>query len=43
MNRVRDFLSSGFIKADLKCFRKTPELSDKFTIPEIIGAMESMQ
>ena len=38
-----DFLSSGFTKADLKCFGKTPELSDKFTIRVIIGAIEAMQ
>ena len=38
-----DFLSSGDTKADLKCFGKTAELSDEFTIRVIIGAMESMQ
>ena len=38
-----DFLSIGFTKADLKCFGKTQELSDKFTIRMIMGAMESMQ
>ena len=38
-----DFLRSGFTKADLSCFEKTPELSDKLTIRVIIGAMESMQ
>ena len=38
-----DFLKSGFTKADLSCFKKTPELSDKLTIRVIIGAMESMQ
>ena len=37
------FLSSDFTKADLKCFGKTPELSDKFTIRVIITVMESMQ
>ena len=38
-----DFLRSGFTEADLSCFEKTPELSDKLTIRVIIGAMESMQ
>ena len=38
-----DFLRSGFTKADLSCFEKTPELSDKLTIRVIIEAMESMQ
>ena len=38
-----DFLRSGFIKADLSYFEKTPELSNKSTIRVIIGAIESMQ
>ena len=38
-----DFLRSGFTKADLSCFEKTPELSDKLTIRVIIRAIESMQ
>ena len=37
-----DFLS-GFTEADLSCFGKTLELSDKLTIRVIIGAIESMQ
>ena len=37
-----DFSSSGVTKADLKCLEKTPEVSNKFAIGVIIGAMESM-
>ena len=36
-----DFLRSDFIKADLKCFGKIQELSDKFTKHVIIEAMKS--
>ena len=38
-----DIIRSGFIKADLKCFGKTPELSNKFLIRVIIGAINPMQ
>ena len=40
-----DFSSrpNGPTKADLKYFGKTPELSNKFTIQVIIGAIKSMR